>query len=72
MSENNKEEMTLEEAFKQLNELVTKMDSKGLPLEESFRLYQQGVSLIAFCNASIDKVEKKIIQIRAEAENGNV
>lgn len=67
-----KEELTLEEAFRQLDELVSKMDSKDLPLEESFRLYQKGVSLIAFCNESIDKVEKKIIQIRAEADNGSV
>ncbi len=54
------EEMTLEESFARLDEMLEKMEDRELPLEESFRLYQQGMQLLARCNEKIDVVEKKI------------
>ena len=62
----NKAEMTLEEAFTELDQLIDKMESSTLPLEETFRLYKQGVSLVEFCNKKIDKVE---CDIRKVTEN---
>lgn len=54
------EEMTLEESFARLDEMLEKMEDRELPLEESFRLYQQGMALLVSCNEKIDVVEKKI------------
>ena len=54
------EEMTLEESFARLDKMLEKMEDRELPLEESFRLYQQGMQLLARCNEKIDVVEKKI------------
>ena len=62
----NKAEMTLEEAFTELDQLIDKMESSTLPLEETFRLYKQGVSLVEFCSKKIDKVE---CDIRKVTEN---
>lgn len=62
----NKEELTLEEAFSQLDELIDKMEGSSLPLEETFQLYKQGVSLVEYCSKKIDKVE---CDIRKVTEN---
>lgn len=65
MSENQNPEMdvTLEEAFEQLDELIDKMEESDLPLEESFQLYKQGVSLVEYCNKKIEKVECDIKKV---------
>lgn len=65
MSENTNPEMdvTLEEAFEQLDELIEKMEESDLPLEESFKLYKQGVSLVEYCNKKIEKVECDIKKV---------
>lgn len=59
----NLEEMTLEEAFEQLDELIDKMEESDLPLEESFALYKKGVSLVEVCNKKIEKVECDIRKV---------
>ena len=46
------------------------MDSKDIPLEEAFKLYREGTALLEFANGSIDKVEKEIIRLRGENEDG--
>ena len=64
-------EMTLEAAFEALDALLVRMEARDLPLEEAFKLYQEGTKLVAFCNASIDRVEKQIIEINgAESDEG--
>lgn len=57
----NKEELSLEASFAKLDEMLEKLENPELPLEESFRLYQQGMELLAHCNEKIDTVEKKIL-----------
>ena len=59
----NFEELTLEEAFEQLDELIEKMEDSELPLEESFELYKNGVSLVEVCNKKIEKVECDIKKV---------
>lgn len=59
----NFEELTLEEAFEQLDELIDKMEDSELPLEESFELYKKGVSLVEVCNKKIEKVECDIKKV---------
>ena len=58
---------SLETAFEALDALVAKMEDRDLPLEEAFKLYQEGVSLLKYCNSTIDKVEKQIIEIQGNA-----
>ena len=41
---------SLEESFAQLDELLLKMEDRDLPLEEAFRLYQEGVKLVKTCS----------------------
>lgn len=57
---------TLETAFEELDRLIDQMEYKDTSLEESFKLYTAGVKLIKYCNDSLDKVEKKLIEISEE------
>ncbi len=57
------EEMSLEEAFEELDGLIEKMETSQLPLEETFRLYKQVLSLVEFCNQKIEKVECDIKKV---------
>ena len=36
---------------------------RGFSLDESFRIYKQGMDLLKFCGQQIDTVEKKMLQI---------
>ena len=58
----------IEEAFEKLREILGKMDDEGVSLEESFRLYEQGMKLVRYCNETIDTVEKKVRVLSAEGE----
>ena len=47
-------DMTYEQALKQLEETVEKMENGDLSLEESLKLYEKGNQLSAFCIKEID------------------
>ncbi|HAV26927.1 MAG TPA: exodeoxyribonuclease VII small subunit [Lachnospiraceae bacterium] len=59
MAEENKE-MTIEESFARLEGMVKALDSDEITLEESFKLYEEGMKLIKDVSGRIDLVEKKI------------
>lgn len=61
-----KEELTLEESFVKLEEMLEKLEDRELPLEESFQLYQKGMELLKACNEKIDLVEKKILVMNGD------
>lgn len=54
------QELSLEETFEKLNQMLEKLENRELPLEESFQLYKEGMELLRICNEKIDTVEKKI------------
>lgn len=60
------EEMTLEEAFEQLDSVVEALESREISLEDSFRKYQEGMNLLKLCNDKIDQVEKKILVMNGD------
>jgi exodeoxyribonuclease VII small subunit len=52
--------LSFEEAYKQLTELVQKMESGELPLADSVAAYEQGVKLKAYCEQLLKEAELKI------------
>lgn len=56
-----KAEKNLETIFKELDDIIIKLEQGDIPLEDSFRLYNDGMKLVKKCNDSIDKVEKKLV-----------
>lgn len=59
--------VTLEDSFHELEEILAKLDSDDISLEDSFSLYTKGMKLVKTCNSKIEKVEKKL-QIIGEEE----
>lgn len=59
---------TLEENFKQLEEMIERLEDKEIGLEESFSLYEQGMKLLKQCNDQIDRVEKKVMVMNQDGE----
>ncbi len=66
MSEKKKE--NLEEMFKDLEELIGKMENEEITLEQTFDLYNNGMELLKNCNLSIDEVEKKVLVLDENGE----
>lgn len=60
------ETQTLEEVFKQLDSVIEKMEEEDISLEESFRLYGEGMKMLKVCNEKIDMVEKKMLILDGE------
>ncbi len=60
------QELSLEEAFEQLDSIMGQLEQGETKLEDSFLLYQKGMQLLKQCNESIDRVEKKLIVLEEE------
>ena len=58
--------ISIEEALKRLDELTVELAKNDISLDESFRLYNEGLKLVKICNDQLDKVEKKIIILEEE------
>ena len=52
---------TLEQAFEKLEQIIGNLENGDVSLEDSFKLYNEGMKLIQNCNQQLDKVEKKIV-----------
>jgi len=57
-----------EKAFQQLEEIVKRLESEEMPLDESLQLFEQGISLSRLCHKRLEEVEKKIELILADAK----
>lgn len=61
-------EMNLEDSFGRLDLLLEELESPEISLEASFQKYQEGMTLLKQCNDTIDRVEKKVMEINAQGE----
>ncbi len=59
--------LSFEEAYKQLTELVKKMESGELPLADSVAAYEQGIKLKAYCEQLLKEAELKIETLKVSA-----
>jgi len=51
---------TFEQAIKRLEEIVAELEEGNLPLEESLKIYEEGVELTKFCSTKLNETEDKI------------
>lgn len=61
-------ETNLEEMFQNLEGVIREMEEGSVTLEESFDLYNRGMSLLKECNRTIDEVEKKVLVLDEDGE----
>ena len=66
MSDTN--ELSFEEAFNELEDIVAKLESGELALEQSVVLFERGRKLSDYCQAVLDKAELRVNQLTNDAE----
>lgn len=67
----NKEELTIEQSFEELDRILEKLEGTDISLEESFAYYEKGISLIKACSGKIDRVEKKMMVLQGGENDGD-
>jgi exodeoxyribonuclease VII small subunit len=65
------ETMTFENAYSRLEEILEKMSSGKLSLEDSLTCYEEADQLIGFCNKKLTQAEQKI-EILIKNREGNL
>jgi exodeoxyribonuclease VII small subunit len=58
---------SFEAALKQLEEIVQRLERGELPLEESLKLYEEGIRLSRLCHAKLEEAEGKIELLMKDA-----
>ena len=56
----NTNDMSYEEAVKELESIITKLESGEASLDDSIKLYSRGMELSKFCKDKLDSIVKKI------------
>lgn len=62
------DDITFEEALRELEEAVTKLEEGNLTLEESLNVYERGRALSDFCQQVLEKAELRIEHLTADGE----
>ncbi len=52
--------LTYEQAYNKLEDILEKLESKGTSLDESLSLYEEGISLYKHCNKLLEDAQLKI------------
>ncbi len=68
MAEQKETQLSIEEVFAQLDEMLMRLEAEEIPLEEAFLLYEKGMKLLKYCDSAIDKVEKKVLLLQENGE----
>ena len=64
------ESQSFEAAIQRLTEIVQTLERGDLPLEESLRLFEEGVKLSRASQARLDAAEKRVEQLLVVDEHG--
>lgn len=65
----NNKKFDLDEAFNELDAKVKALEDPSIGLEDSFKIYKDGMELLKNVSEAIDDVEKKVLVLE---ENGGV
>lgn len=64
-----KEVKSFEQSMTRLEEIVRTLEGGTVTLDESLKLYEEGIALVRACSAKLDEAEKKIKLLNV-TENG--
>lgn len=56
-------ELSFEQAFAQLEDIISQLEAGELPLEESLKIYERGQALALHCQALLDRAEQRIRRV---------
>ncbi len=58
-----KENFSFEQALKRLEEIVETLEAGNISLEDSIKIYQEGISLSKSCSVMLEEAEGKVMAI---------
>jgi len=64
-------EKKFEAALARLEEIVKELETGDLPLEQSLKLYEEGIKLSRLCNKRLEDAERRV-EILLKSKNGTV
>ena len=64
-----KKEVKFDDALKQLEQIIHKLEAGNLPLEESIALYKEGMTLSTDCHQKLQKIEAEIVKLVDDSGN---
>ena len=62
----------IEKKKKKLDEIIAALEGADVTLEQSFKMYNEGIKLVKSCNAQLDKVEKQMIILGEHGEDDGI
>lgn len=65
---NLEQNLSIEKALQQLEDIITQMDTNQLELAASLSLYEDGMKLIAFCRNQLSQAQAKVELIQTTKE----
>ena len=68
---NHNENITFEEAVARLEQIVRSMEEGKLSLDDSLKAFEEGISLVRFCNGKLDSAEQRV-RILLTGEDGTM
>lgn len=60
------EDLTYEEAFAELESIVTALEEEQAPLDEAMQLFERGQALVRRCGALLEQAELKVRKLSAD------
>ncbi len=63
-------DLTFEQAYARLEEIVTRLELGDLSLEDSVALYEEGQKMARLCGDMLDSAELRVQQITADGTLG--
>lgn len=64
-----KNDLTFEQALARLEKIVRELESGETTLDDSIKLFEEGVSLSAFCSERLKNAQQKVEILIGNAEN---
>ena len=65
-------ELSFEQALARLGEVVATLEAGKVGLDESLKLYEEGMALVRLCNEKLDKAEQRVMTVRPAGDDVEV
>lgn len=61
-------DLTFEQAYQELESIVSRLEAGNLSLDESLKLYERGQALAAWCDDQLNVAELRVSQLSEDGE----
>ena len=63
-----KKESVFEDSINRLQQISELLEKEGVELEESIKLYEEGIELVKICNKTLKDAELKVTELKKQLE----